>query len=71
MRTGKRRKGLARTFRDGQGRGPLIPQNVETDGTVGIDVGVVYLRREADLGRFERIVGRESDGQKEDASGIW
>jgi hypothetical protein len=59
------------TFRYGQSRGPLIPQNVETDRTIRIDVGVVYLCREADLGRFERVVGRESDRQKEDASGIW
>ena len=60
-----------RTFRNGQGGGPLIPQNVETDRTVGVDVGVVYLGREADLGRFERVVGWKSDRQEEDASGVW
>ena len=59
------------TFWGGQGGVPLMTQNVDTDRTVGTDVGVVYLRRETDLGRFERVVGRESDGQKEDASGIW
>jgi len=31
---------------------------------------VVYLSRKADLGRLERIIGREGDGEKEDAAGI-
>jgi hypothetical protein len=68
MRTGRRRGDLpTRTFRDGYGGAPLIHQNVELDRTIGIDVGVVYLRREADPRRFVRVVGRESN-QKEDAS---
>jgi hypothetical protein len=59
------------TFRDSQGRRPLIPQDVETDGAICIDVGMVDLGREANFGGLERIIGRESDGEEEDAAGVW
>jgi hypothetical protein len=49
----------------------LISQNVQTNGSIGIDVGVVNLGREADLRRFEGVVGRESNGEEEDASSVW
>jgi hypothetical protein len=52
---------MLRTFRNSQSGRPLISQNVQTNGSVGVDVGVIDLGREADLGRFERVVGRESD----------
>lgn len=60
-----------RTFRNGQRRTPLIPQNVQTDRPIRVDVGVVDLRREADLGRLEGVVGGEGNREEEDASGVW
>lgn len=50
-----------RTFRDGQGRTPLIPQDIQADRPVRVDIRVVDLRCEADLGRLEGVVGRERD----------
>lgn len=41
---------------DGQGWTPLIPQDVEADGSVGVDVWVVDLGGEGDLGGFEGVV---------------
>ena len=60
-----------RTFRDRQCWTPLVPQNIETDRPVRIDVRVVNLRREADLGRLERVIGREDNCQKEHAARVW
>jgi hypothetical protein len=39
----------------------LISQDVETDRPVGVDIRMVDLRREADLGRLEGIIGGEGD----------
>lgn len=50
------------TLRDGQRRRPLISQDVQADRTVGIDVWVVDLSREADLGWLEGIIGGEGNG---------
>jgi hypothetical protein len=50
------------TFGDGQRRAPLIPQDVETDAAVRVDVRVVDAGGEVDLWRLERVVGREVDG---------
>ena len=60
-----------RTFGNRQSRTPLIPQDVQTDGTVGVDVRVVDLGREGDLGGLEGVVGREGDREEEDAAGVW
>ena len=56
------------TFRDSQCWGPLISQDIEADRPIRVDVWVVNLRRKADLGRLERIVGREGDGKEKDAA---
>ena len=53
------------TFGDGQGWGPLVPQDIEADATVAIDVGVVDASGEVDLGRLERVVCGEVDRQEE------
>ena len=58
------------TFRYGQRRRPLIPQDIQTNGTIGIDVGVVNLGRKTDLGRFKGVIGREGDGEEENAACI-
>lgn len=54
-------KGSKRTFRDGQSRTPLIPQDVQADRSICVDVRVIDLGRERDLGRLEGVVGRERD----------
>jgi hypothetical protein len=57
-------------FRDCQSRAPLVTQDVETNASVGVDVGVVDASAEVDLGRLERVVGREVDCEEEDASRV-
>jgi hypothetical protein len=47
------------TFADCQCWTPLIPEDIKTDRTVRVDVRVVDLGCELDLGRLERVVGRE------------
>lgn len=49
------------TLRDCESRAPLVPQNVQTNATVGVDVGVVYASGEVDLGGLEGIICREMD----------
>lgn len=48
----------------------MVPQDVEADRAVGIDVGVVDLGREADLRGLEGVVCGERDRQEEDAAGV-
>lgn len=55
---------------DGERRTPLIPQDVETDAAVAVNVGVVDLGGEGNLGRLEGVVGGESDGKEEDTTGV-
>ena len=52
---------------DRQRGAPLVPQDIQTDRAVRVDVRVVDLRREDDLGRLERVVRRERDGEEEHA----
>lgn len=59
------------TFRDCQCRRPLIPQNVQTDRSIRIDIRVINLCSEADFGRLEGIIGREDDVQEKDTASIW
>lgn len=47
------------TLRDGQSRAPLFPQNVQADRAVGVDVRVVDLGGERNLGGLEGVVGGE------------
>ena len=62
---------MLHTFRDRQRRTPLIPEDVKTDGSIRIDVGVVDLRGEADLRWLEGVVCRKRDREEEHATGIW
>ena len=50
------------TFRDGQCWRPLVSQNVQADGAVGVDIRVVDAGGEVDLGRLERVVCGKVDG---------
>ena len=58
------------TFRNGQCWAPLVPQDVQANRAVRVDVRVVDLCGEGDLGRLEGVVGGEGDGEEEDAAGI-
>jgi hypothetical protein len=49
----------------------LIPQDVQADGAVAVDVGVVDACGEVDLRRLEGVVCGEVDGEEEDAAGVW
>ena len=41
---------------DGEGRGPLVLQDVEADHSLGVDVAVVDASPELDLWRLERVL---------------
>jgi hypothetical protein len=62
---------IKHTFRDGQSRAPLVSQNVQADATVRVDVGVVDAGGEVDLGRLERVVGREVNREEKDTARVW
>lgn len=49
----------------------MVPQDVQTDTAVGVDVGVVDAGGEVDLRRLEWVVRGEMDGEEEDTSGVW
>jgi hypothetical protein len=46
----------------------LIPQDIQTDGTVGVDVGVIDLGRKTNLRRLEGVIGGERDGEEENTA---
>ena len=69
MSRGLRRSRL--TLGDCESGAPLIPQDVQTNAAVGVDVGVVDPGGEVDFGRLEGVVGGEVDGKEEDTSGVW
>ena len=58
------------TLGNGQGRTPLVSQNVEADATVRVDVRVVDARSEVNLRRLERVVCGEVDGEEENTTGV-
>lgn len=65
------KQGTQRTLRNRQRGRPLIPQNIQANGTIGVDVGMIDLGRKADLGRLEGVVGRETDREEENTTRIW
>ena len=60
-----------RTFRNGQRWRPLVSQNVQADGAVGVDIRVVDAGGEVDLGRLEGVVCGKVDGEEKDAALEW
>ena len=66
----ERKEGCERTLGDGQSRAPLVSQDVQANRSIGVDVGMVDLGREADLGGLEGVIGGEGDRKEEDASGV-
>lgn len=61
---------LEPTFRKCKSGTPLVPQNIQTDATVGVDVGVVNAGGEVNLGWLEGVVGREVNLQEEDTARV-
>jgi hypothetical protein len=59
------------TLRNSQRRRPLVPQDIQTNRAICIDIGVVDLGCEADFRGLKGVVRRECDGQEENTSGIW
>ena len=59
------------TLRDGERRAPLVPQNVQADGAVAVNVGVVDAGGEVDLRRLGGVVCGEVDCEEEDTAGVW
>lgn len=49
----------------------MVPQDIQTDTAIGVDVGVVDASGEVDLRGLEGVVGREVDGKEENASRVW
>jgi hypothetical protein len=62
--------GCALTLTDGEGRTPLVTQNVKTDAAIRVDVGVVDASCEVHLGRLEGVICGEMDGEKEDTTRV-
>jgi hypothetical protein len=59
------------TLRDGECGAPLVPQDVQTNAAVRVDVGVVDAGSEVDLGRLEGVVCGEMDCEEEDTARVW
>lgn len=55
---------------DSQGGGPLVTENIQTDGTIGIDIGMVDPSDKVDLWGFKGIIGGKVDREEEDASRV-
>lgn len=58
---------------NGESGTPLLPwvQDIETDPTGEVDVGVIHRRDERDLGRSDRIVVRKLDQEPIDKAFVW
>lgn len=67
---GKHRADREQHLGDGKRGTPLIPEDVETNAAVAVDIGVVDLGGERDLGGLEGVVGGEGDGEEEDTAGV-
>lgn len=61
---------MRHTFANGQRRTPLIPQDIQTNGTIRVDVGVIDSGGKVDLGRLEGVVGREVEVEEKDTTGV-
>jgi len=55
-------------FGDGEGRGPVVLEDVQTDGALTVDVAVIDACTEQYLRWFERIFWREMYVQEENAA---
>ena len=67
----QQRTNRKKELRDSQRRAPFVLQDIQTNTTVGVDVGMIDLCGKVDLGGFEGIVGGEVDVQKENTTFEW
>jgi len=56
---------------DLQGRGPVVLEHIQADPAQLVDVWMVDLGEEADLGRDHGVVVRQEELELEDASLVW
>lgn len=49
----------------------MVSQDIQTDAAVRVDIGVVDTRGEVELWGLEGVVGREVNGQEENAAAVW
>ena len=59
------------TFRDGECWAPLVPQYVQANAAVAVDVRVVDAGGEVDLWWLEWVVCGEVNRKEEDTAGVW
>lgn len=70
IRISQHRADRKENLRNGQGRRPLVLQDIQTDASVRVDIWVVDLGGETDLWGLERVVCREMNRQEEDTIGV-
>ena len=58
-------------LRDRESRGPLFFQNIEANTALAVDIRVVHLGLELDLGWLEGVIGGEVNGDKENTAAVW
>ena len=49
----------------------FVPENIQANRPVGVDVWVINLGREGDLRRLERVVRGEVNCEEEDSALVW
>lgn len=62
---------IQHTFADCECGAPLIPQNVQADASIAVDVWVIDTGSEVDLWWLEWVVCWEVDCEEEDAARVW
>jgi hypothetical protein len=67
IRVRQQRRNRQENARDGQRGAPGVLENVETDGAIGADVGMIHARDKGHLRRLERIVDRKVNVKEENA----
>jgi len=72
IRVGVRQQGADREedLGDGQSWGPLLLEDIEADGSVGVDIWMIDPGGEIDLWRLEWVVSWEVDVQEENTTGV-
>merc|ERR1719409_1152299 len=68
IRIREQRRDRQKHLRYRQRRTPLVLQNVKANGAAAVHIAVIYLRRELDLRRLERVIRGEGHVQEEDAA---
>lgn len=70
VRIGEQRADRKQNLGHGEGRTPLIPENIQTNTPIGIDVGMVNASSEGYLRRLKRVVSWKVNSQEVDAARV-